>query len=67
MSRIIFAPICERCGHEFTNFEYSLGSILICPECNANIDDISIINYSTLLQTNKERNWVISYSKDNYY
>lgn len=67
MSHIIFAPICERCGHEFTKFEYFLGCTLVCPECSALIDNIKIINYATLLKPNREGEWIVDYSKEEYY
>lgn len=68
MSRIVFVPVCENCGHEFTELEFYIGMELCCPKCGAILDNVVIAKYDTMVHmSNKSMEYVLRYSREDYY
>lgn len=51
MSRIIFVPICENCGHEFTHLNLGVNFNIKCPHCEQYISSALFPNYNYLTKT----------------
>lgn len=67
MSRIIFVPVCEKCGHEFEEMEFTINTHIICPKCGEILGDITIPNYEAMVHQDGPGNYVAEYSKKVYY
>lgn len=68
MSRIVFVPVCENCGHEFTELEFYIGMELCCPKCGTILDNVAIAKYNTMVHmSNKSMEYVLRYSREDYY
>lgn len=68
MSRIMFVPVCENCGHEFTELECSINMKINCPKCGAVLDHVEIINPNNMIHISaKHMGYVLKYSREDYY
>ena len=68
MSRIVFVPVCENCGHEFTELEFYIDMKLCCPKCGTILDNFAIAKYDTMVHmSNKSMEYVLRYSREDYY
>ena len=68
MSRIIFVPICENCGYEFTNLELSANFNIQCPKCGCYINMVLFPNYNYLTKADSNSTYVqFRYDKQELY
>lgn len=44
MGKIIFAPICDKCGYEFKELYLKNSFVIKCPRCKNTIDHIDFID-----------------------
>lgn len=67
MSRIIFVPVCEKCGHEFTELNFGINTRIKCPDCGEILNEVAIIKHDRMCHENKFGEYIATYSKDDYY
>lgn len=67
LSRIIFVPVCEKCGHEFTELDFTLSARIQCPRCGEILDNLVIPRYDYMCHQDKDGQYIAAYSKDDYY
>lgn len=68
MNRIIFVPICENCGHEFTNLELSANFNIQCPKCKCYISSALFPNYNYLTKADFDSIYIqFCYDKKELY
>lgn len=68
MSRIMFVPVCENCGHEFTELEFYIGMELYCPKCGIILDNVVVARPDTMIHMgDKYTGYVLKYSREDYY
>lgn len=68
MNRIMFVPVCEHCGYEFTELEFSMDMEINCPECGTVLNNIEIPRYDCMVyMNNKDIGYMFKYNKKDYY
>lgn len=68
MSKIIFVPVCENCGHEFTELEFSIGMEINCPKCGMILNNIVLPIYDFMVSmNNKDIGYKFKYNKKDFY
>lgn len=66
MSRIIFIPVCEKCGHEFEELYVYYGFSEICPCCGELIEEVSIVSPDNLVRQDED-GFYLRYHKNEVY
>ena len=67
MSRIMFVPVCENCGHEFTELKIYRNFLIQCPKCGVLLKSALIPNYESLMKTDEEGIPYCYYNKEELY